>query len=184
MLIGLISDTHIRVPGYRVGLSTLTTETLPPQVLEAFKGVDLILHAGDIYSLPVLDKLETVAPVLAAEGDDDPFESMNDPRVAHDQNITVEGVNIWVSHYGMWPEYSKYKEPDVIVFGHSHRSTLEQNDGKIRINPGSATFPKYQSTLGTVGFLSIEDGKVEPRILQLEGDYSSAGTSGIPGFTS
>ena len=68
MLIGLLSDTHVRLPGTRVELSTLTTEELPIQIRDAFSGVDLILHAGDIYSLPVLDKLETVAPVLAAEG--------------------------------------------------------------------------------------------------------------------
>ena len=63
MLIGLISDTHIRIPGHRAGLSSLTAEELPSEVKVAFTGVDLILHAGDIYTLPVLDDLETVAPV-------------------------------------------------------------------------------------------------------------------------
>ena len=183
MLIGLISDTHIRVLGHNVGLSTLTTEGIPPQILEVFKGVDLILHAGDIYSLPVLDALETVAPVLASEGDDDPFESVNDRRVKPEQFITVEGVTIWLSHYGLWPEYKKTGLPDVTVYGHTHRSAVEHNDGKLRINPGSACFPQYQPVLGTVGFLTIEAGKVEPRIVQLEGDIGSAGTSGIPGIT-
>ena len=184
MLIGLISDTHIRVPGHHVNLSTLTTEVLPIQIREAFSGVDLILHAGDIYSLPVLDVLETMAPVLAAEGDDDPFESVNDRRVSHEQMITIEGVTIWLSHYGLWPENSGRDVPDVIVYGHSHRSAVERNDGKLRINPGSPTFPQYQSVLGTVGFLSISAGRVEPRILQLEGEMTGPGTSGIPGFTS
>ena len=183
MLIGLVSDTHIRTPGHHVNLSTLTTEGLPHQVKEAFQGVDLILHAGDIYSLPVLDELETVAPILASEGDDDPFESTNDRRVKPEQFITVEGVTIWLTHYGVWQESSSREVPDVIVYGHTHRSSLERNDGRLRINPGSATFPQYRSVLGTVAFLTIKAGKVEPRIVQLKGDITAAGTSGIPGVT-
>jgi len=58
LLIGLISDTHIDYP----------SASLPPQVKEAFQGVDLILHAGDIWIPSVLDDLETVAPVMAAWG--------------------------------------------------------------------------------------------------------------------
>jgi len=183
MLIGLISDTHIRIPGYRAGLSSLTAEELPPEVKVAFAGVDLILHAGDIYTLPVLDELETVAPIIAAEGDDDPFEAVNDPRVKPEQTIEVEGVTIWISHYGMWPENSTRKQPDVIVYGHSHRSAMEQVDGTLRINPGSPTFPRYNHEIGSVGFLDIKDGKVEARIVQLEGVLKDSGTSGIPGKT-
>lgn len=183
MLIGLLSDTHIRVPGHRAGLSSLTTEELPGEVLAAFKGVDLILHAGDIYTLPVLDQLETVAPVLASEGDDDPFESVNDPRVKHEQVLTIEGVTIWVSHYGMWPEYTRKPLPDVTVYGHSHQSDMEKQNGRLRINPGSPTFPRYQPVLGTVGLLAISNGNVEARIEQLEGEIRGGGTQGIPGVT-
>jgi len=162
----------------------LTTEELPPEVKLALKGVDLILHAGDIYSLPVLDELQTVAPILAAEGDDDPFESVNDWRVKPEHTITVEGITIWLSHYGLWPENSKEKLPDVTVYGHSHRSAIENQDGALRMNPGSPTFPQYRHELGTVGFLSINSGKVEAHIVQLEGEIRGGGTSGIPGFTS
>ena len=183
MLIGLVSDTHIRVSGHHVNLSTLTTEELPRQVKEVFQGVDLILHAGDIYSLPILDELETVAPILASEGDDDPFESTNDRRVKPEHFITIEGVTIWLSHYGVWQESSRREVPDITVYGHTHRTSLERNDGRLRINPGSATFPQYRSVLGTVAFLKIEAGKVEPRIVQLQGDRGTAGTSGIPGRT-
>jgi hypothetical protein len=184
MLIGLVSDTHVRIPGTRAGLSTLTAEVLPPQIMQVFQGVDLILHAGDIYTLPVLDELETVAPVLAAEGDDDPFEVVNDPRIKHEQYITVDGITIWLSHYGKWPENSLLKPPDVIVFGHSHRSIIENDDGILRVNPGSPTFPQYQFTLGTVGLLTIRSGKVEAEIIQLKGDTSGPITSGMPGFSS
>ena len=177
MRIGLLSDTHIRTYGSNVSLSQLTATELPTEIKEALQGVDLILHAGDIYTLPVLDELESVAPVLAAEGDDDPFETTNDKRVKPTHTITIEGVTIWLSHYGEWPEYSKQKLPHVIVFGHAHRDSLENHNGVIRICPGSPTFPNYQHTLGTVGFLSINSGKVEAEIVQLEGDISGGASS-------
>ena len=182
MLIGLVSDTHVRIPGNRAGLSTLTTDELPPQVKKAFQGVDLILHAGDVYTLPVLDELESVAPVLVSEGDDDPFEVVNDNRVKHEHFITVEGVTIWLSHYGLWPEDTQKKCPDVIVFGHTHHSALEDRDGTLRINPGSPTFPRYQNVAGTVALLRMSSGKAEAEIVQLKGSISRRGTSGLPGI--
>lgn len=168
VLIGLLSDTHVHIAGHNVSLSTLTSSELPIQIREAFRGVDLVLHAGDIYSLPVLDKLETIAPVLAAEGDDDPFATVVDKRVKPTQTITVDGVTIWMSHYGESPEDSK-KPPDIVVYGHTHHSNLEERDGTIRINPGSPTFPGYAYVLGTVGLISINSGKADARIVQLEG---------------
>jgi putative phosphoesterase len=170
VLIGLISDTHVRIAGYHVSLSTLTSSELPYQIREAFRGVDLILHAGDVYSLPILDKLETIAPVLAAEGDDDPFDTTIDKRMKPTQTITVEGITIWISHYGEWTEDSRKKSPDIIVYGHTHRSKLENRNGTIQINPGSPTFPGYDYVLGTVGFISIKSGKADARIMQLDGE--------------
>ena len=181
MLIGLISDTHVRLPGTRVGLSTLTTEELPIQIKDAFKGVDLILHAGDIYSVEVLNMLETIAPVLASEGDDDPFASSNDPRVKQAHSLTIEGVSIWLSHYGLWSETPKEQMPDVVVYGHSHISALENSNGVIRVNPGSPTFPKYQNVAGSVALMNIESGKVDIEHVQLKGEITSRGTRGLPG---
>jgi len=181
MLIGVVSDSHIRVPGTRVGLSTLTAEELPLQVLTAFKGVDLILHAGDIYTVPVLDELETVAPVLACEGDDDPFEIVNDPRVKHEQLLKIDGKTIWLSHYGPLDDPIIKEIPDIIIYGHTHRSALEYRNGSLFLNPGSCNFPKYEHTLGTVALLSIKNGKAEAHIIQLEGEIGGRNTRGVPG---
>jgi len=169
MLIGLLSDTHVRVPGYRNNLGQLCTYALPPQVKEVFRGVDLILHAGDIYTMPILDELERVAPILASEGDDDPFEIMNDNRVKWRQVITVEGITIWLSHQPeIWSWDEEENPPDVIIFGHSHEVTLENHENVLRVNPGSATFPGYRQELGTVGLLTISSGKAEAQIIQLQ----------------
>jgi len=183
MLIGLLSDTHIRTSGSRASLGQLTASELPHQVIDAFQDVDLILHAGDIYTLPVLDELETVAPVLVSEGDDDPFEIVNDKRAGHEHFITVEGMTIWLSHYGLWSNSSQRKQPDIIVCGHSHRSAAENHDNTLRVNPGSPTFPRYKHTLGTVALLNIKSGKAEVEIVQLKGKIggsfaSAAGSTG------
>ena len=92
MRIGLISDTHI--PN--------DAEEIPPQAKELFKGVDLILHAGDIYSSSVLDELEEVAPVLAARGDDDT--ALVNGRVKEKHVLTFEGFSLWLIH--IFPYFS------------------------------------------------------------------------------
>ena len=172
MLIGLISDTHI--PDH--------AKELPDQLKEAFRGVDLILHAGDVYIPSVLDELEHLAPVLAAEGDDDPFATANDRRVKKEHVITIEGIIIWLVHIRPLPWLRPGKPPDVIVYGHIHEArlenhlivnehapepTLEKHKGILRISPGSPTFPHYKQELGTVGLLKANSGKAEAQIIQL-----------------
>lgn len=169
MLIGLISDTHI--PDH--------VKELPLQLREVFRGVDLILHAGDIYIPLVLDELELIAPVLAVEGDDDPYETKNDKRVKWNQVITVEGVSVRLMHDKLWasvPHLQGFTKtvnpqhkstPDVIVFGHTHAAALEKKDHLLLVSPGSATFPHYKAELGTVGLLKINSGKAEAQIIQL-----------------
>ncbi|MFC1940533.1 metallophosphoesterase family protein [Chloroflexota bacterium] len=169
MLIGLLSDTHIRVPGYRAGLSQLSANEFPVQIKEAFRGVDLILHAGDIYTLPILDELGGIAPVLASEGDDDPFEIMNDTRVKWKHTLSVEGVTIWLAHqWEMWSWDDQKELPDVVVFGHTHKAALENHGSILWVNPGSPTFPSYKREPGTVGLLTVNSGKAEARLIQLQ----------------
>lgn len=168
MLIGLIADTHIRNEGYKAGLSQLFTQVLPVQIRAVFENVDLILHAGDIYTLPVLDELEKNAPVLASEGDDDPFEVMNDRRIKLRHELLIEGMRIWLLHEYETIHFNWYKQlPDIIVFGHTHKAAVEKEGQVTRINPGSPTFPDYQERLGTVALLEVMPGKVDTQIIQL-----------------
>jgi putative phosphoesterase len=176
MLIGLLSDTHIAWP----------EQTLPEQIMDVFQGVDLILHAGDIWIPWVLDQLEKVAPVLAARGDDDLESDIgDDKRLAKRQVLTVEGLTIWAQH--IKPRYSLLRPPeqsysslfsqqvqepedppDVVVFGHTHFAEIEDYKGVLLVNPGSPTLPTYIPKLGTVGLLTVESGKAEARLVQLE----------------
>ena len=173
MLIGLLSDTHIRISGYRNNLGQLCASAFPSQIKDAFKGVDLILHAGDIYTVPILDELQRIAPVLVSEGDDDPFEIMNDKRVKSKHILTVEGVTIGLAHqWEMWSLDGQEKLPAVIVFGHLHKASLENHGSILWVNPGSPIFPSYQYKPGTVALLNINSGKAEAQIIQLQGKLS------------
>ncbi len=165
MRIGLISDTH--VPD--------AVDRIPPEVSRAFQGVELILHAGDIYIASVLDELEKVAPVLAARGDDD--YALRDPRVSEIQRITVEGVSIYVIHSSQYwardlivrpGEHELDAAPGIVVFGHTHRDHLQRVERSLLVNPGSATLPQYQMRLGTVALLDVDQGEAKARIVELD----------------
>jgi len=149
---------------------------LPPQVKEAFKDVDLIFHAGDIYVVSVLDELEHLAPVLAAEGDDDYPEVKGDRRVKGEHVLTVEGINLHLIHSLPGHQWVRHSIPtkdwfegvtDIFVYGDTHIAKVDYNEGVLLVNPGSPTYPDYQRKLGTVAILTITSGKVGTHILQL-----------------
>ena len=92
MKIGVISDTHSAGSG----------RDLPRVILNALRGVDLILHCGDLECLGVLDVLEEVAPVLAVRGYEDPMEKGDRLAYAH-RVVHVEGVSLGMVHDIQWP---------------------------------------------------------------------------------
>jgi len=154
-------------------------KVIPTEVMEAFRGVDLILHAGDIYNSSVLDDLECIAPVLAAKGDDDYLNSSTDARVKEKHVLKLEGRIIYLVHdraYYLVPSLrnnrissgqDNYDIPDIVVFGHAHRTIVERIHDILYVNPGSPTFLNYIPRLGTVGILDIDSGEPEVRIIQL-----------------
>jgi putative phosphoesterase len=170
MRIGLLSDTHV---------PDAAKELPMPQLRTAFKGVDLIMHGGDIYQVSVLDDLTEIAPVIAARGDDDYGSAVMDDRVKDKHILDIEGHRVWLVHER--PRYvtaspppsfgttePRYKDiPEVVVFGHQHKTVVEQYNGTLFVSSGSPTFLHYRQGLGTVGILDISDGKIDVNILQL-----------------
>lgn len=164
MRIGLIADTHIRE----------AVQGLPAHIAEAFRGVDLILHGGDIYIPDVLDELERIAPVLAASGDDDYGTILHDKRVKPEHTLRLEDKTLWLVHE--CPQYHSAKlrrkeavepaghVPDIVVFGHTHYSVVERHNGTLYVNPGSPT--DCRQGLGTVAILSIASGEVQASVLR------------------
>ena len=125
-LVGLISDTHGK---------------LRPQVLEAFEGVSVILHAGDIGNLDIITELETIAPVYAVHGNTDDF----DVRARFGESIerSIEGRRFVVAHGHLLgaPTPARlraaFPDADVIVYGHTHNPLVDEGKPLV-VNPGAA----------------------------------------------
>jgi len=175
--LGLISDTHI--PEAQTHLW--------PQVFDAFRGVDLILHAGDVHEFYVLDELACVAPVYAARGNGEDGSGgravqPDDPRVRYAWSLDFEGMHVGLTHYVPVPErppqftvarwverFFPDRRPDVIVSGDTHVELIAEVDGILCVNPGSPTYPhNYDTQLGTIGFLELADGRAEASVWQLK----------------
>jgi hypothetical protein len=163
MKIGLISDTHIPE----------AMPELPHHVRTVFAGVDLILHAGDLHCLEVLNWLEELAPVLACRGNGDEGSGGRavvppDPRL-HDAAVTTAaGYTLGLVHdvldpeeFPQWPiertmEFYFHRRTDLIVCGHTHVENIKLYNGVLVINPGSPTFPhNYAAQPGTVAVLEL-----------------------------
>jgi len=153
VLVGLISDTH--------GL-------LRPAVHDAFQGVELILHAGDVGGDEILDELALIAPVHAVYGNTD---LPGDPRLTASIERIIDGVSIHVSHGhelgAPKPErlLQRYAA-DVIVYGHTHVQLVARADGRLLVNPGAAG-PRRFNLRPSVALLTIVDGAADVRLVEL-----------------
>jgi putative phosphoesterase len=131
MRIGLISDTH--------GL-------LRPEAVAALQRVDLIVHAGDVGGLKVVEKLRRVAPVHAVAGNVDAAGSYP-PAV----DLVLAGVRLHVSHGhevgSPTPErLAALTAADVIVYGHTHRALIRRVGNTLVVNPGAAGPARFRLT--------------------------------------
>ena len=157
MRIGVIADTH--------GL-------YDPAIEEHFDGISEIIHAGDIGDRGVIERLEKIAPVVAVSGNVDEYEKSGLPRQV---TIRRAGMKIAVRHVlyekgKMTKEAQAWldrEQPAVCIFGHSHRSTIEQYGPTILFNPGSAG-PKRFSIPRGVGLLILQKDKAVPSFVRLE----------------
>lgn len=149
MRIGVISDTH--------GL-------LRPEVLDAFRGVEHILHAGDIGGENVLRELAAIAPVTACAGNNDGWRCGPAGKTAR---IELGGLRFLLVHVRDDARPLLRREPaDVVVFGHSHKPLDEREAGVWWFNPGSAG-PRRFSLPVCVGLIERARGGWTARHLAL-----------------
>jgi putative phosphoesterase len=141
---------------------------LRPEVHDAFHGVELILHAGDVGGDEILDELSLIAPVHAVSGN---IDTPDDPRLSDAIDIVMGGLRIHVSHgheLGVpKPEklLARYAA-DVIVYGHTHQQLIVEADGRLLVNPGAAG-PARFDLKPSVAILEISDGVASVRIIEL-----------------
>ena len=170
LTVGLIADTHM--PG--------TIKQLWPQVYAAFSSVDCILHAGDLHVGELIDELDTLAPTFVCRGNGDQgveHSKLRDNWVGH-----LAGVEVGLIHRFPTPkratgdrlaqkldQHFPEADPQVLIYGHTHRAEVHAVDGRMYINPGSPTLPNNQSTRhGTMGILAIGDGQITVELFQID----------------
>jgi uncharacterized protein len=149
MLIGVISDTH--------GL-------LRPEALAALRGVEHILHAGDVGNAAVLESLREIAPVTAIRGNVDVSGACAE-LPATDVVELSEKLFYLVHSVADLDIDPAVAGVTMVVSGHSHKPSVAMRDGVIYFNPGSAG-PRRFSLPVTVGFVTVEDG-VEASVMEL-----------------
>jgi uncharacterized protein len=149
--IGLISDTH--------GL-------LRKEALEALRGSELIIHAGDVGKPEILEELRKIAPVVVVRGnvDTEPWaKALPETAVAE-----VCSVMIYILHdvnaLDLNPAAAGFH---IVVSGHSHKPGKTERDGVLYINPGSAGPRRFHLPV-TVARLNLERRPYEAAFLDLE----------------
>jgi uncharacterized protein len=149
--VGVISDTH--------GL-------LRPEAVEALRGSRRILHAGDIGGPEILEALAKIAPVTAVRGNVDTASWAR--TLPETEVIEAGGVSIYTLHdrgqLDLKPEAAGFR---VVVYGHSHQPKIEEKNGVLYFNPGSAGPRRFRLPV-SVGRLKIKAGKVEAELVELK----------------
>jgi uncharacterized protein len=137
--IGVISDTH--------GL-------LRPEALTALAGVDAVLHAGDVGSPEILERLAGIAPLTAIRGNID--RSGPCARLPAEEYVTLGEINLYLVHdratLSLDPAAAGIH---MVIFGHSHKPLLERSRDVFFFNPGAAG-PRRFSLPITLGLLHID----------------------------
>ncbi len=150
LCIGLISDTH--------GL-------LRPEALQAMRGSDYIVHAGDIGDPAIIEQLQQIAPVTAVRGNND--KGPGYARISETEVLQAGAILIYVIHdLGELDLDPAAAEFQVVVSGHSHRPSIQHRDGVLYVNPGSAG-PRRFSLPIAAARLHVGGKAVEAELLDL-----------------
>ncbi|MBS0181214.1 MAG: metallophosphoesterase family protein [Nitrospira sp.] len=147
----------------RVGVIADTHGLFDPVIVRHFRGVDHIVHAGDIGKQSVIEQLEAIAPVTAVSGNVDEYEKSGFPTEAI---IQLNGVHIAIRHVifeaGKLTKEGKAfldrTRPDICIFGHTHRPKNEWLGDRLLFNPGSAGPKRFTLPRG-IGLITIGEGK-------------------------
>ena len=150
-IVGIISDTH--------GL-------LRPEAVQALRGAQAIIHAGDVGHEEILYGLKKIAPLTVIRGNIDT--SAWASKLPATNALEIAGTSIYVLHnideLDLDPAAAGFS---AVIFGHSHRPLMEDRKGVLFFNPGSAG-PRRFSLPISLGRLTIEDGKLTPELIELK----------------
>ena len=150
ILVGVISDTH--------GL-------LRPEAIDALRGADLILHAGDVGKPEVLDELRHLAPLTVVRGNVDHGDWAL--RLPISEIVAVGQHSFYMLHdigeLDLDPPTAGFA---AVIFGHSHQPSIETRDGVLFLNPGSAGPRRFKLPV-SIARIRVSGGALDPQIVTL-----------------
>jgi putative phosphoesterase len=149
--LGVISDTH--------GL-------MRPEALQALAGVERIVHAGDIGDRAVLEALARVAPLTAVRGNNDRGRWAAD--IPETEVVEMGGVSLYVLHdlheLDLEPRAAGFA---AVISGHSHQPKIDERDGVLYLNPGSAGPRRFKLPI-SLAKLTIRNARLRARLVTLQ----------------
>lgn len=164
LTLGVIADTHLHMGD---------VDRLPIEILDLYRRfeVDLIVHAGDIVDRAILDRLETVAPVLAVHGNNEPIELWRElpERIL----LALGRWTIGIVHGHGGPTARKtattaFSDPvDFVIYGHSHVPMIEEVGGVVYFNPGSPIDRRWAPHFG-IGIVQVDERGIRPELVLFE----------------
>jgi putative phosphoesterase len=159
MIIGVLSDTH--------------SLNIPSRLIERFKRVDLIIHAGDICDLETLKLLKKTTPTKAVQGNMDEWAvkkelPLKEIIICGNLKIGVTHGHMGTSREALKNAMTTFKDDkmDVVIFGHSHKALNERVGNTLYFNPGCPNEMSKCKFL-SYGLISIEAGKIKAEIVKI-----------------
>jgi uncharacterized protein len=138
---------------------------LRPEAVEALRGAERIIHAGDVGDAEILERLANLAPVSAVRGNIDKGAWAR--RLPETEVVEAGGISIYVLHdvakLDLKPEAAGFS---VVVYGHSHIPKQETRNGVLYFNPGSAGPRRFQLLI-SVGRLIVDECRVRGEMVAL-----------------
>lgn len=139
---------------------------LRTEAIDALRGSDHIIHAGDVGAHEILDELGAIAPLIAVRGNVD--KGAWAQRLPEAEVFEAGGISIYVLHdlakLDLKPKAAGFS---AVISGHTHVPRQEMRDRVLYFNPGSAGPRRFKLPV-SIGKLVVEDGRVRGELLQLE----------------
>ncbi len=170
----------------RIGVIADTQGLFDPAIRRHFRGVDHILHAGDIGDRAVIEQLEQIAPVTAVSGSIDydgqcefPSETVIDlaGRRITIRHILYEGGKLTKDGRA----FLDRERPDICVFGHTHQPKAEWFGDTLLFNPGSAGPKRFKLPRG-VGILALTRQRIIPKHILFDDRHAKVTPRGTMKF--
>src|SRR5262245_11744433 len=154
------------VEQHRIGVISDTHGLLRPEAVAALAGSELIIHAGDVGKPEILDRLKTIAPVVAVRGNVDLGEwALTLPLT---DVVTVGAVQLYVLHdlnaLDLIPAAAGFS---AVIYGHSHYPSAEKGNGVLYLNPGSAGPKRFKLPI-MLALLTIRGDELDVQFVDLD----------------